>query len=61
MDSFRLSSIITVIANCIAQDLTSEEIALVSAIFVQLGDTLVTIAAQKALCYDDSSLDNKGV
>ncbi len=59
MNSFRLSSIITVIANCIAKDLTSEETALVSAIFVQLGDTLVTIAAQKALCSDKSSSDNR--
>lgn len=61
MNSLQLSSIINAIANCIAKDLSSDKLALISAIFVQLGDTLVTIAAQKALCYDDSSLDNKKV
>ena len=50
MNSFSLSSVITIAANYIAKDLSSEEIALVSSIFVQLGDTLVTIAAVKALC-----------
>ncbi len=59
MNSFQLSSIITVIANYISKDLTSEETALISAIFVQLGDTLVTIAAQKALCSDNLSHDNR--
>lgn len=52
MNSLQLSSIINAIANCIAKDLSSDELALISAIFVQLGDTLVTIAAQKSICLD---------
>ena len=40
----------TVIANAIACTLTADELALVASIFVQLGDTLATIAARENLC-----------
>lgn len=41
---------ISAIACCIAEGRSADEIALISSIFSQLGDTLDTIAAQKALC-----------
>ena len=50
MNSFELTATITALANAIACNLTPGEIALIAGIFVQLGDTLATIAAQKALC-----------
>ena len=50
MNSFELTAAITALANAIACNLTPGEIALIAGIFVQFGDTLATIAAQKALC-----------
>ena len=52
MNSPRLTSVVTALANAIACKLTPSEIALVASIFVQLGDTLATIAASQALCVD---------
>ena len=45
MTSLELTSAITAIANTLACKLTSDKIALLSTVFVQLGDTLATIAA----------------
>ena len=50
MNACELTASITALANAISCRLNNEEIALLSTILVQLGDTLVTIAAQKALC-----------
>ena len=50
INSFELTVAITTIANAIACGLNINELALVAGIFVQIGDTLATIAAQKALC-----------
>ena len=52
MDSLELTGAITALANAIACRLTVDEMALVASIFVQLGDTLATIAARKSLCGD---------
>ena len=41
---------ITALANALACNLTSDELALLSSMLVQLGDTMVTIAAQKSIC-----------
>jgi len=41
---------ISVIANAIAENLSDDELALLGSAFNQLGDTLSTIAAQRALC-----------
>ena len=49
MNSLELTSAITALANAIACKLTAEETALLSSIFVQLGDTLATIAARESL------------
>lgn len=50
MNSCELTASVTAVANLLACRLTPEELTLLSAILVQLGDTLVTIAAQKGLC-----------
>ena len=50
MNSLELTSAVTALANAIACRLTLNEIALIAGVFVQLGDTLATIAASQALC-----------
>ena len=50
MNSLELTAALTAIANAISVGLTVNELALVAGMFVQIGDTLATIAAQKALC-----------
>ena len=54
MNSIELTSAVTALANAISCKLSPGEIAVVASIFVQLGDTLATIAAQKALCQEQS-------
>lgn len=49
MPSCELAISISTLACCIAEGKSPEEIALVSSIFMQLGDTLATIAAHQAL------------
>ena len=44
MNALELTSVITTLANAIAGGLNNEEIAVLASIFVQLGDTLATIA-----------------
>ena len=48
---------VTALANAISCDLSVAEIALVAGLFVQLGDTLATIAAMKSVC--EESEENK--
>lgn len=50
MQSCEFTMSISALACCIAQGKSPEEIALVSAVFVQLGDTLAAIAAHQELC-----------
>ena len=50
MNSLEITSAINALANVIACDLTTSEIAFVASLFVQLGDTLATVAATRALC-----------
>lgn len=45
-----LAAGVTVLAAAIAEGRSGDEVALLAAVFNQLGDTLATIAAQKALC-----------
>lgn len=54
MTSFEFTSVITAIANALANSLTLDEIIMFSIFFVQLGDTLATIAA-----IEDLSKNNK--
>ena len=57
MNSLELTSAITALANAIACKLSVEEIALLSSIFVQLGDTLATIAARENLCGEQKKFE----
>lgn len=50
MNSCELTASITAVANAVACKLNKDELALLSAVLVQLGDTLVTIAEQRAIC-----------
>ena len=55
--SLELTGAITALANAIAYGLTIDEIALIASIFVQLGDTLATIAAWENLCKDQNKIE----
>lgn len=59
MNSLELTSVITALANAIACKLTLSEISLLASIFVQLGDTLATIATQRSLCEEATKADNE--
>ncbi len=50
MNPCELTAGITAIANSLACKLNNEELTLLASVLVQLGDTLVTIATQKAMC-----------
>ena len=50
MTSLELTSAITALANGLSYNLSPSELALIAGVLVQLGDTITTIAAQRALC-----------
>ena len=50
MNTCQITTTITALANTIASKLTTEEVTLLAALLVQLGDTLVTIVTQKTIC-----------
>lgn len=50
MNSCEITAGVTAIANCLAKNLSDSELALVAAVFVQLGDNLALIAAHRQLC-----------
>ena len=54
MNSLKLTGAVTALANAIASSLTLGELALTASLLVQLGDTLATIAAERALCEEKS-------
>ena len=49
MNSCQLTTSITVVANAISNNLSIEDITLLAAVLVQLGDTLATIATQRTI------------
>lgn len=50
MDSCELTFSITAAAQAIARNLSDDDLNLAGAVFTQLGDTLITIATQRAIC-----------
>ena len=50
MNSYQFSLSVTALANAIASELSIEETTLLAAAFVQLGDTLATVATHRAIC-----------
>lgn len=59
MNSFELTTSISTMANAIACKLNVEETTLLAAIFVQLGDTLATIATHKTICENTNLQETK--
>ncbi len=53
MNSCEFTLSVSTMACCIAEGKSPEEIALISSVLMQLGDTLSTIAAHQALCCPD--------
>ncbi|WP_366938292.1 DUF6774 domain-containing protein [uncultured Ruminococcus sp.] len=54
MNPCELTASVTAIANMLSCNLSIDKINLLGSVFAQLGDTLMTIAAQKSLCEDTS-------
>lgn len=50
MNACDLTASVTAAANVLACKLSNEELTLLAAVLVQLGDTLVTIATQRQIC-----------
>ena len=50
MTGCELTASITALANVIAKDRTLDELNLLGVTLTQLGDTLITIATQRAVC-----------
>lgn len=54
MNPCELTASVTAIANMLSCNLSIDEISLLGSAFAQLGDKLMTIAAQKSLCENTS-------
>lgn len=50
MNPCELTAFVTAIANALANQLSDDELNLLGAVVTQLGDTLLTIAAQRSIC-----------
>ena len=50
MNSCELTSFVTAVANALSCKLTDDQLTLLASVLVQLGDTLVTIVTQRAIC-----------
>lgn len=59
MNSLELTSAVTALANALSCRLTTSEISLIASIFVQLGDTLATIATQRSLCEERAEKNSR--
>lgn len=55
MNACELTAYITAIANTLACKLSTDELELLSAVLLQLGETLDTIATQKRICNNSSA------
>ena len=53
MNACELTAGITALANAIACKLDDDELTLLAAVLVQLGDTLVTISTSRSVCRED--------
>ena len=50
MNSCELTASVTAVANTLACKLNNDELTLLGAVLVQLGDTLVSIVTQRTIC-----------
>ncbi|BCJ95977.1 hypothetical protein acsn021_35460 [Anaerocolumna cellulosilytica] len=55
MQSCELVTFVTAVACTMSQCYSEDELAVIAAVFTQLGDTLTTILAQEQLCSDDKA------
>ncbi|MBR5202089.1 MAG: hypothetical protein IKW45_02385 [Clostridia bacterium] len=58
MNACELTASITVIANSMASKMTDEELAALSTVLVQLGDTLATIVTHRSVCNNQNGKGN---
>jgi hypothetical protein len=58
MNACELTATITALANGIACKLSDDELAALSTVLVQLGDTLATIATHRTLCNNNLQKKN---
>ena len=56
MNSCQFTTLITAVANLLSGNLSIEDTTLLAALFVQLGDTLATIATQKTICETNADM-----
>lgn len=54
MNACELTASITAVANAISCKLSVAETTLLATVLVQLGDTLATIATQRAICEEET-------
>lgn len=50
MNSCELTASVTALANALACKLSDDELSILAAVLVQLGDTIVTIVTQRSIC-----------
>ncbi len=55
MNPYELTASITAAANAVACKLNDDELSLLSAVLVQLGDTLATIVTQRGICENEET------
>lgn len=58
MTPCEITAAVTAVANFISYNFTDAQIDLLGAVFTQLGDTLATISAQRALCQEVCDNEN---
>lgn len=57
MNSCELTASVTAVANTLACKLSNEDLTLLASVLVQLGDTLVTIVTQRAICENINKIE----
>ena len=58
MNPCELTASVTAVANALACKLNDDELSLLASVLVQLGDTLVTIVTQRAICKNLNKCEN---
>ena len=58
MNPCELTASVTAVANALACKLNDDELTLLASVLVQLGDTLVTIVTQRAICENLNKCEN---
>lgn len=55
MNPCELTASVTAVANALACKLNNDDLTLLASVLIQLGDTLVTIVTQRAICENMNS------